>query len=389
MTADRAERGARAALSRAVGPEQARVLASVRERGAVAVWAERQVRHPDVDPEGELDLTERVGARMLCPGDAEWPTALAALCGLESTRLAASGPDACPGEPLALWVRGRGDLAKLVASAVSVVGSRAASDYGMHAAGEIGFGLAERGWTVVSGAAFGIDAAAHRGALAACGATVAVLACGVDVPYPRANTRLLEQIVEAGAVISESPPGSPPYRRRFLTRNRLVAGLSRGTVLVEAGHRSGALNTARYARDIGRAVMAVPGPVTSAMSAGCHRLLRDYREHTALVTSAADICEEIGSVGELASLPAMPAGPRDGLPELVNRLLDAMPARSAVGAAVLARQLGQPPQAVLAMLGPLAVEGLVEATAEGYRLTALGRAPSNAGTSPEPVLGAD
>jgi DNA processing protein len=367
-----ADRLARAALARAFGPEEVELLADVHRRGAEAVWVDRRASHPDVDPEGELALAERVGARVVCPGDAEWPTALSALWALAS-----AGPDAAPGEPLALWVHGTGNLAELATCAVSVVGSRAASDYGTHVAAELGFELAERGWTVVSGAAFGIDAAAHRGALAAGGPTVAVLACGVDVPYPRAHTRMIDEIAASGVVVSESPPGSPPFRRRFLTRNRLIAGISRGTVLVEAGHRSGALNTARFTRDIGRVVMAVPGPVTSATSAGCHRLLRDHREQTVLVTSAADIFEEIGPVGELAGRPPLPAGPRDGLPELVNRLLEAMPARSAVGAAVLARRIGQPPPAVLAMLGPLVVEGLVEATPEGYRLTALGRAPSN------------
>jgi DNA processing protein len=214
-----------------------------------------------------------------------------------------------------------------------------------------------------------------------------VLAGGVDIPYPRANARMIEEIASCGAVVSESPPGSPPFRRRFLTRNRLIAGLSRGTVLVEAGHRSGALNTARNTRDIGRILMAVPGPVTSATSAGCHQLLRDYREQAALVTGVADVCEEIGPVGELVVRPSGPGGPRDGLPELVGRLLEAMPARSSVGAAVLAGHLDQPPPVVLAMLGPLVVEGLVEATPDGYRLTALGRAPSNGGTLPD--TGAD
>jgi DNA processing protein len=231
---------------------------------------------------------------------------------------------------------------------------------------------------VVSGAAFGIDAAAHRGALAAGGPTIAVLAGGVDVVYPRAHADLLTRIRDTGLILSEAPPGSPPYRGRFLTRNRIIAALTRGTVLVEAGHRSGALNTVRHARRLGRVVMAVPGPVTSAMSVGCHRLLRTQREHTVLVTDAAEVCEEIGAIGEFAEYPPTPLGPRDGLPDLVRRLLDVMPARGSVGGAVLAERVGERPETVQALMGPLIVEGLVEHQAGGYRLTALGRAPSAA-----------
>ena len=365
------ERLARAALSRMSGPDDPKLHAEVRLRGAVAVWAERAPEHPGANPGGDLEQAERLGVRMVCPGEPEWPVALGVLRGR-----AAAADAAMLGEPFALWLRGTGDLAELAGTAVAVVGSRAASDYGVHVASELGFGMAERGWTVVSGAAFGIDGWAHRGALAAGGRSVAVLAGGVDVPYPRAHAALLEEIAETGVVLSESPPGSPPFRRRFLSRNRLIAGLARGTVLVEAGPRSGALNTARHARELNRTVMAMPGPVTSATSAGCHRLLRDHRESTVLVTGAADVVEEIGSVGSLASAPTLPLGMRDDLPDLVARLLDEMPARSWVGASELAGRVGQPPAVVLAMLGPLVVERLVETSPAGYRLTPLGRAPS-------------
>lgn len=281
-----AERLARAALSRAAADDPG-VPADVWLRGAAAVWEDHRAAHPDVDPERDLDLAGRAGIRLLCPGDPQWPALLSALSA------PASGAGCAPGEPLALWVRGPGDLAGLCASAVAVAGSRAAGDYGLHVAAEIGCGLAERGRTVVSRAAFGVDAAAHRGALAARGPTVAVLACGVDVAYPAAHADLLAQIADTGAVVSEHPPGTTPARGRFLARNRLVAGLSWGTVIVEAGLRGGTLNTARHAREFGRTVMAVPGPVTSATSAGCHRLLRDHRE-TRLVTCAAEVCEEVG-----------------------------------------------------------------------------------------------
>ncbi|WP_131747956.1 DNA-processing protein DprA [Frankia sp. Cppng1_Ct_nod] len=364
------ERLARAALSRAVGSDKPGISVEVAHRGAAAVWADLRHRHPDVDPEDDLRLLARLGGRIVCPGDSEWPDALDVL-----GRMSAA-TQAEPGEPLALWVHGSGNLGQLCERAVAVVGSRAATAYGTTVAADLASGLADRGWTVVSGAAFGIDAAAHRGALAAGGPTIAVLAGGVDVAYPRAHADLLGRIRENGLLLSEAPPGSLPYRGRFLTRNRIIAGLTRGTVLVEAGHRSGALNTARHARGLGRVVMAVPGPVTSALSVGCHRLLRTHREQTVLVTDAAEVCEEIGVIGELAGYSPAPTGLRDGLSELVRRLLDVMPARASVGAAVLAERVGERPQTVQALMGPLVAEGLVELRADGYRLTALGRAPS-------------
>nr|WP_101836273.1 DNA-processing protein DprA [Frankia canadensis] len=365
------ERLGRVALARVFGPEYQRVAADVARHGAAQVWARMRPGHPGVDPRRDLEAAARAGARLVCPRDPEWPAELSAL-----DRLDGDGGRTTAGAPLCLWVRGPGELRDLAARAVAVVGCRAATSYGLHLAGDIAFALAEQGWAVVSGAAFGIDAAAHRGALAAEGSTVAVLAGGVDVPYPAAHVELLAEIARTGAVVSEVAPGTPPYRRRFLTRNRVIAALCRGTVLIEAGVRSGALNTVAHARRLGRQVMAVPGPVTSAMSAGCHRLLRDFREETALVTSADDVREEIGTVGRFAPRP-LTAGARDGLSAVVRELLDAMPARAPVGASVLARSLGLRPQEVLAMLGPLVVEGLVESVPDGYRLTALGRAPSN------------
>lgn len=364
-----ADRLARVGLARAVGPGVGRREAQARGQGVVAVWDEVRKDHPDVVPERDLDLADRGGTRVVCPGDPEWPPGLAALA------QARQGPDDA-GEPWALWVRGSMSLVTACEQAVAVVGARAASGYGTHVAAELGASLAERGWTVVSGAAFGIDAAAHRGALVSGGLTVAVLAGGVDVPYPRAHAPLLERIAADGLIVSESPPGSPPYRRSFLFRNRVIAALSGGTVLVEAGLRSGALNTARHARRLGKPLMVVPGPVTSATSAGCNQLLRTLREEVAAVTCAADILEEVGPVGTLSDRPKVPPGPRDGLSELMVRVLDAIPARGAVGPAVIARAVGQRPDIVLAILGPLAAEGLVERCADGYRLTALGRAPA-------------
>lgn len=168
-----------------------------------------------------------------------------------------------------------------------MVGARAATAYGKHVATCIAADLAGRGWAIVSGGAYGIDAAAHHGALTAGGVTIAVLACGPDVSYPRAHAGLLEGIAASGAVISECPPGCTPSRRRFLARNRIIAALARGTVIVEAAERSGALATARHASDLTRPLMAIPGPGTSMTSAGCDALIRDQR--AACVTTAAEI----------------------------------------------------------------------------------------------------
>ena len=164
--------------------------------------------------------------------------------------------------------------ALLIAVAPGVVGSRASTAYGEHVASDLSEGLCRRGVAVVSGAAFGIDGAAHRAALAADGCTVAVLAGGLDVPYPAGHSSLMYRIRAAGLLVSEYPPGIRPARHRFLARNRLVAALSGATVVVEAGLRSGAANTAAWARALGRVVCAVPGPVTSSASAGCHALIR-------------------------------------------------------------------------------------------------------------------
>ena len=172
---------------------------------------------------------------------------------------------------------------------MSVVGSRAATGYGAHVAGEIAADLAERGWAIVSGGAYGIDAAAHRGALATEGITIAVLACGVDYPYPAGHAELFADIAAQRPGDQRVAAGPPSRPVRFLVRNRVIAALSCGTVIVEAGERSGALNTARHAAELGKPLMAVPGPVTSAQSAGCHRIIREWG--ASCVTRAADIIE--------------------------------------------------------------------------------------------------
>jgi DNA processing protein len=265
-----------------------------------------------------------------------------------------------------------------------MVGSRAASGYGAHVAGEIAADLAERGWTIVSGGAYGIDAAVHRGVLAVGGITMAVLACGVDHAYPAGHADLFAAIAADGLVVSEWPPGSHPTRLRFLVRNRVIAALTNGTVIVEAGDRSGALNTARHAAELQRPLMAVPGPVTSAQSAGCHRIIREWGG--VLVTRAADVLDLLGPLGDTTSWEqesvarsASGAGrrgaesgttpvSRDDLDTDSARVLDAFPARAAIGTSMIARKAGVELDTVIRCLGRLAGCGFVERFEQGWRL---------------------
>ena len=308
------------------------------------------------------------GIRLICPGDPEWPA------GLDQLGQA---------RPYALWLRGHADLGFACLRSVSMVGSRAATGYGSHVAGEIAADLAERGWAVVSGGAYGIDAAAHRGALAGEGITIAVLACGVDHPYPAGHAQLFAAIAAQGLVISEWPPGRPPARMRFLVRNRVIAALTCGTVIVEAGARSGALNTARHAAELGKPLMAVPGPVTSAQSAGCHQIIREWG--ATCVTRAADITEMLSPIsipdalapgGSLEPASSPGSGPpapdsvpsRDDLDADSARVLDALPARGGVGTSTIAVDAGVDLDTVLRCLGLLAGYGFIERGDGGWRL---------------------
>jgi DNA processing protein len=309
-------------------------------------------------PERDLEAGALVGARFLIPGDPEWPDQVDDL-----VRLGRSDG----GVPLGLWVRGPLDLLSACRRSVAVVGSRASTAYGEYVAGELGIGLAERLWTVVSGGAYGIDGSAHRGALAGEGATVAVLACGVDVPYPRGHTALIDRIAHSGLIVSEWPPGCAPMRYRFLVRNRVIAALTVGTVVVEAAIRSGALSTANRARELDRHLMAVPGPVTSGMSAGTNQLLR--QPDVMCVTGVADVLELVGSMGsDLAPQLMLPVDPRDELDDVSRRVLESVPVRRAAGPASIAVTAGIAPQQVLRCLGGLAARGFVERVDAGWRL---------------------
>ncbi|UVS80590.1 DNA-processing protein DprA [Actinokineospora sp. UTMC 2448] len=266
-----------------VGP--IRAAAMVRHGDVnTAVAAETDARRDHHHAATDLSYASKVGARLVCPEDAEWPADhLAALTLAQAEGLAWAAP------PIALWVRGDRPLAESLGAAAGIVGARAATAYGDHVASDFAYSLAKAGTTVVSGAAFGIDAAAHRGALAGEGLTVAVLPCGIDVTYPAAHDSLLRHIAAKGLLVTEYPPGTHPAKFRFLVRNRLAAAFSAATVVVEAGVRGGSRHTAAVARVLDRPVLAVPGPVTSATSRGCHDLLREHRAD--LVTSADEILQ--------------------------------------------------------------------------------------------------
>jgi DNA processing protein len=233
---------------------------------------------------------------------------------------------------------------------------------------------------IVSGGAFGIDAVAHRSALAADGSTTIVSASGVDCPYPRANTALFERAEVAGLVVSESPPGSAPHRHRFLTRNRLIAALATGTVVTEAAARSGALNTAAHCIRLGLPLMAMPGPVTSAMSVGCHRLLRQDPAPAILVTSVEDVLAVVGSMGEgVAALdePSRAAASADDMGSALDLLdpvarcvFDGLPARGSASEDEVALRSGVSPLEVVRAIPALRIAGVVETGPEGLRISA-------------------
>lgn len=362
--------GAAAALDaikdcRAPGGGRPPALAGEAMKAAMERW---RVRLPELPTPQEMLAHTESGIRLIVPGDPEWPGQLADL-----------GDD----QPYALWLRGNADLRFNCLRSVAIVGSRAATAYGSYVAAEFAASVAARGLAVISGGAFGVDAAAHRGALSADGVTIAVLAGGVDTPYPAAHTELFEAIAAQGVLVSEWPPGRHVSRLRFLVRNRVIAALATGTVVVEAAQRSGALNTARHARDLQRRLMAVPGPVTSDLSAGCHQIVREWQG--TLVTSAAEIVEHLAPVGAfpadedpVAGIPAAsgrpgrrkapPALPRDQLDLESAMVLDALPRRGGMGTVRVAQRAGLAPAATATLLGRLATGGFVERCDDGWRL---------------------
>ncbi|MFF1714764.1 DNA-processing protein DprA [Streptomyces sp. NPDC058268] len=363
------ERLARVALTRILEPGDEVGGRWLREAGAVEVvrrlaegeerldgvtparWEGLRARATNARPERDLAVARDAGVRFVCPGEAEWPVQL---------------DDLGDARPVGLWVRGQPSLRIWALRSVAVVGARACTEYGAHMAAGLGAGLAERGWVVVSGGAYGVDGAAHRGALGAGGATVAVLACGVDRAYPRGHAELLRRIAEQGLLVGELPPGDHPTPSRFILRNRVIAALTRGSVVVEAAYRSGALATARSARELGRFTMGVPGPATSGLSAGVHELLR---RDGVLVTDAAEIVELVGDMGELAPERRGPVVPRDLLAPDAARVLAALPARGSASPREIALGAGTVVDAAIGRLYELRSLGFVERHGDGWQLT--------------------
>ena len=364
MTADDADREARSLLTHVVEPATVGVGRLVAQHGAADAVARLAAAAPSGRARGRarpearaaaaecLRRFEAAGGRFVVPGDPGWPSQLDDL-GDES--------------PFGLWVAGGGDLRLLALRSIAVVGARASTDYGARVASLLSTDLAERDWTVVSGGAYGIDAAAHRGALAGRGSTVVVLACGVDVAYPVAHESLFARCADSGLLVSEAPPGEPAQRWRFLDRNRLIAALTRATGVVEAARRSGALSTARHAADIGRAVMGVPGPVTSGASAGVHELIRGG---ATLVTSAAEVVAEVAGdprwVDEplpgLAGAASLPAS----LPESLASVLALLAPRATLTVEQVALRRDITGPEALALLAGLELRGLAARSARGW-----------------------
>ena len=335
------------------GVTQAEVSPQAAQSGLTR-WRER-LRAADVLR--SLDSAARCRARMLVPGDPQWPDGLDAL-GANS--------------PVLLWMRGNGDL--LRRPAVAIVGARAATGYGEHVAMELAAGLSARDVVVVSGGAYGIDGMAHRAALASGGGTIAVLAGGIDRLYPAGHEALLTRVADNGLLISEVPCGTPPTKWRFLQRNRVIAALAAATVVVEAGRRSGSLNTARLALGLGRPVGVVPGPITSAASTGCHAIVRE--QPVTLVTSTAEIMELAFGDDEVMGMPDLietgtgtgaGAGTDAGadIDQLRGRVLDALRPRRGQTPSEIARAVGEGTDRVRGVLGVLDLDGVISSGADG------------------------
>lgn len=354
--------GGAAALSAVIEQHPAeRIAAAIAERDgelaerivtelpeALARWRPRLQSTATVHA---FEMAARIGARLITPTDPAWPSGLHGL-----------GAHA----PLALWLRGTTDACESMQRSIALVGARAATGYGEHVAMEAAAGLVDRGFAIVSGAAYGIDGMAHRSALASKGDTIAFLAGGVDRFYPSGHDALLTRIAEHGAVLSEMPCGAAPTKWRFLQRNRLIAAASQATVVLEAGRRSGSLNTAGHAAALGRPLGAVPGPVTSPASVGCHRLIRDY--DAVCVTGPAEMAELVEGFSDAEGAQRLDTSMLRSAEE--TRVLDALSRRSARPLNDIARRAGMTVAAVGSVLGILQLEGGVAERTSGWIIAA-------------------
>lgn len=362
------ERDARMALCCAVEPASVDVVHEVQQQGAEAVW--RSLLQPTSRSRWakraqafDLAQVQAAGARLrlrfIVPGDDEWPSSLGDLSGCELV-------NDMGGAPFGLWVRGAVPLAEAVQRSVAIVGARACTAYGQSVASDLAAGLGVRGITVVSGGAYGIDAAAHAGALAAEAVTVAVMAGGLDQPYPTGNSGLLQRVAATGLLVSELPPFERPTRVRFLGRNRLIAALTPATVLVEAALRSGARNTVSWATSCNRVVLAVPGPVHSATSATPHRLIREAE--AVLCCGVDDVLEVVEPLGHSAAARPSQQRPLDELSSDELAVFEALPARGAMATGEVSLRAGVPLGACLGVLDRLGERGLVALHSDGWQL---------------------
>lgn len=364
------ERRARLALSCAMDGGDPAVADLVERLGGQGAWAkiiegalgdQAARRAAGVELEEADRLAANAGARFVVPGDEEWPPGVEDLVHTEPIQRRG-------GRPVGLWLRGPGMLSEWLARSVAIVGSRASTAYGNGVAADLAADLVDLGVTVVSGGAFGIDAAAHQGALAAGGRSIGVVANGVDVAYPLGNARLFEALGRDHLLVSELPPGAHPTRVRFLARNRLIAAMAQGTVVVEAALRSGARNTAGWALECQRPLMAVPGPVFSRASTAPHLMIRNGQ--ATLVTSGDEVLEMVSEMGQgtLALLHG-PSRRTDALSHAELTVFEAVPARrrASVGDVALAAGFSVP--ATLAALAHLEGAGLVEGDVRGWLAT--------------------
>lgn len=294
--------------------------------------------------------TLQSGARYITPGSSEWPRAF---------------DDLGPLSPIGLFAKGSGEMADFLSKSISVVGTRSASSYGKHVTAELSSELAHVGFCIVSGAAFGVDAVAHKAALEVGGKTLAVLPGGVDDDYPLAHHELLADIRASGLAVSEVPNGAHPTRPRFLQRNRVIAALTPGTLITEAPLRSGALNTARWASSLLRIVMAVPGAVHAPMSMGTNRLIREREAE--LVASPDDAIECLGPIGEAITKDVSnPQTELDLLAGVDSEVFEALPARRGITLERLTRKIDAPANQIAASLGRLQLQGLARQTVNGW-----------------------
>lgn len=312
--------------------------------------------------QADLDEGARYEYRLVIPGSEEWPgEKLEVFAGLD-VQASADAP------PMALWVRGT-PLNRVVGESVALVGTRAATKYGVAVAGQLAEDLTTNGVSVVSGGALGVDAVAHRSVLRRGGSTVAVAACGAGVDYPSAHRSLFDDICVRGALVTEYPPGVRPARHRFLTRNRLVAAMSDAVVVVEAGWRSGARNTATWASRLCRPLGAVPGPVTSPASTGCHDLIR--QQQAVLVTSVENtlaLYRTVGSVDEDGQLEldwAASAVQRLSKNEL--QVFDALEPEKVLEVSIVAERAGFTVALTTHLLLTLQKNGIVERERTGWK----------------------